>query len=181
VLKRFACCLMMTAVLPLCQAQPTSDDSSPRSLSELVSVLRDYRQALAERNTTYLAKHTLFPMSYAEADLDMEAKALARRIGTVAELLRIRENLIWPEAVAPATVDALVSLKQGTEKCSDAAHPDIPDWQKGAPAFDRRGDVATITYLASPCEAATHRVTLRFDYLYCTWWLRERAIRLGTH
>jgi len=178
---RSICCLLLASLIwPPAHAQPTRDDSSPISLQALVEVLRDYRNALAVADSTYLAAHTEFPMPYAEADLDMEAKSVRRRIGTVEDLLRIRETLTWPQTLVPATPNALVALKVGAEKCSDPVHPDVPDWGRGEPAFDRHGDVATIRYLAQPCEATTHRVTLTFSYRDSTWRLRSRDIRFGT-
>lgn len=148
-------------------------------LVELATLIRDYRRALEDSDTAYLSKHTTFPMSIAEADLDMEAKPVARRLESVADLLRAREVLMWPQALEPDNPEALASLKRGAEKCSDPVHPDVPDWKKGNQAFRVSGDSATLTYLAAPCEATTHRVVLRFRRDAGVWRLHERTLQLG--
>jgi hypothetical protein len=171
--------------LPLCAAQPSPStphvDRPSADLTELVSVLRNYRRALADRDSAYLTAHTALPLRYTDADLDMEAKPVSRRIASIANLLRVRDNLSWPPALVPDTSAGLDTLKRGAEKCSDPTHSDIPDWGKGEPAFEQHGDIVTLTYLAAPCEATTHLVTLTFESFGNTWRLSERAIRLGTH
>lgn len=172
------CCWLLGATGLRADAQPLSDDSSPISLRAFIQTLHDYREALARGDRAYLALHTDFPLPYVEADLDMEARPIPHRLANVEDVLRVRETLSWPQALVPATVGALVALKSGAEKCSDPDHPDVPDWSAGKAAFVRRSDLATLSYLEAPCEAATHVVTLTFVQRDTTWRLRRRDIRI---
>jgi hypothetical protein len=153
--------------------------TDPATLTQLSTFLRDYHHALATGNRAFLAEHTVFPLPFAEAVYDMEAKARPGKLGSVAQLLKARQRLRWPESLVPKGPEDLPQLRRGAEKCSDKA-PDVPDFGQGAPAIEIRGDQATLTYLASPCESETHMVTLHFAKTGQTWRLRERSVRVGT-
>ena len=180
--KTLLFCIAGLAVLsPLLFAQSTETKVLARKseLDDLVSLLHDYRKALAERDAAYLSAHTAFPMSFSEADFDMEAKAGTRVLTSIDDLLRVAKLVSWPQVLVPDTTERLASLKRGAEKCGDPGHPDIPNWRDGAPAFAEQGDTATLTYLDKPCEAATHMVILEFQRDNAIWKLRRRAIRMG--
>ncbi|MFO0575884.1 MAG: hypothetical protein U1A78_17945 [Polyangia bacterium] len=148
-------------------------------LAQLAGFLRDYRGALVAKDARFLTEHTAFPLPFAESVYDMEAKARRGTLASVEELLKARDVVLWPEALAAGDGAQLVKLQRGVQKCGDPKAPEVPDWRQGGPAIELRGGEATLTYLASPCESETHRVTLHFARAEKTWRLRERSVRMG--
>lgn len=162
--------------------------ADPATLAQLASFLRDYHRAVATDDRAFLTEHTTFPLPFAEAVYDMEAKARHGKIGSVDELLKVKEQLLWPEVLLPKEAADFARLKRGAQKCKDKS-PEVPDWSQGEPAFELRADEATLTYLSNPCESETHVATLHFARTGQvsaqgsgqTWRLRERTVRMGTH
>lgn len=155
----------------------TSDN---KLLTQASAFLREYHHALTVGDQQYLSDHTTFPLPFAEGVLDMEAKVHARTLKSMDEFLKVRRTVRWPTALVPKNPEHLSGLKTGREKCGDAKKPDVPAWQKGEPAFVLKGDEASLTYIAAPCESETHMVTLRFKLDGNTWRLKERAVRMGS-
>src|SRR5437868_2477904 len=60
---------------PAGKAASPAMNSDPAVLTQLSSFLRDYHHALATGNRQFLAAHTVFPLPFAEAEYQMEAKA----------------------------------------------------------------------------------------------------------
>ena len=154
----------------------TQDQSA---LEQFVSFLRAYHQALGAGDRTFLGAHTQFPLPFASATYDMEAKAQRRVLGAVDGLLTHKESLQWPAVLLPKTAAELSQIRRGQQKCGDAESPDVPDFQKGEPAFSVSGCEVSFTYLASACESETHLVTLRFVRDARGWLLVERSVRMG--
>lgn len=155
--------------------------ADPTVLVQLAAFLREYHHALQSGDKQFLTAHTTFPMPYAEGVLDMEAKAKAQTLQSIADLLKVRKTLRWPQELVPKGPEHLAGLKCGQEKCSDPKKPEVPDWSKGEPALVVNGDEASLTYISNPCESATHMVILHFKRTDKTWRLKERAIRIGAH
>lgn len=155
-------------------------DNDPTLAAQFTTFLGEYSRALAVGNRQFLTDHTHFPLPFAEANYDMEAKAHSGKLSSVAALLKARQRLRWPAVLVPKTPEDLGRLRRGGEKCSDAKAPEVPDWQQGEPAIELHGDHATLTYIAEPCESETHMVTLSFVRTEKTWRLQERTVRLGS-
>jgi hypothetical protein len=169
-----------TPAKPAEKAAPKAMTQDPTALASLASFLRDYDHALAAGNRQFLTAHTVFPLPFAQGSYDMEAKAKEGKLASVAELLKARQTLRWPQALVPKNADDLTHLQRGVQKCDDKKSPDVPDFTQGGPAIELHGDEATLTYLNEPCESETHVVTLTFVRSGQTWRLRERAVRMGT-
>lgn len=164
---------------PTVPAAPAAAPAAADAQGELAAFLREYDRALAAGDRRYLAAHTAFPLPFAEAEYNMEAKATKRQLTSVDALLKARQRLRWPKALVPESGQALSGLRVGAEKCEDKAHGDVPDPQKGAPAVKLDGDAATLSYLAEPCSSDSHIVTLRFERKDKVWRLKGRAVRMG--
>lgn len=145
-----------------------------------VAFLREYHRAIAAGDRTVLAAHTQFPLSFGKATYDLEAKTQKEVVNSVERLLKEKDTLLWPTQLLPKTAADLLTVKRGQQKCSDAEAPEVPDFQKGEPAFSLRGNEVTFVYLANPCESETHMVTLRFVHSPKGWHLTERTARLGS-
>jgi hypothetical protein len=164
---------------PAAPAPPAAAPAAADVQGELAAFLKEYDRALAAGDRRYLAAHTAFPLPFAEAEYNMEAKATKRQLPSVDALLKARQRLRWPRALVPESGQALAGLRVGAEKCEDKAHGDVPDPAKGAPAVTLEGDAATLSYLAEPCSADSHIVTLRFERKDKVWRLKSRAVRMG--
>lgn len=169
--------------------------------ASITTFLRDYHRALVTGNKRFLAEHTAFPLPYAELVYDMESKVQPKTLPTVGALLKVRQQLRWPDVLVPASYAQadLDRLHQGKQKCGDAKAPEIPDFSQGPAALDLRGLLVlqdpskvgevgpnhppkvTLTYLAEPCSAEVHQVTLTFVLFTSEhkWRLTERAVRRG--
>ena len=154
--------------------------ADPSVMTSLAVFLREYHRALSVGDAAYLEAHTTLPLSFSQAELDMEAKVFTKKLRTIADLLKVRRLLRWPQNLVPRGPEDLAQLKRGRQKCDDPKHPSIPNWKQGEPAVEIAGDVASLSYLAMACAAETHVVILRFVREANTWRLRERAIHLGT-
>lgn len=152
----------------------------PASLEQFVSFLREYHQAIQSDHRDFLSAHTKFPLPFASATYEMEAKAKRHVLGAVDGLLKEKETLLWPAVLLPKTAAELAQLRCGEQKCGDPQAPEVPDFSKGALAFAVSGCEVSLTYLASACESETHMVTLRFARGDKGWQLQERAVRMGT-
>ena len=141
--------------------------------------LRDYHQALLSGNTRFLTDHTNFPLPIAEIEYDMEVKVRHSKLASVTKLLRARERVRWPAEVVPKGPEELGRLRRGTQKCDDPKAPDKPNFAQGEPAIVLHDDSAMLTYLAEPCAAETHLVTLVFTHAGKSWRLRERTVKKG--
>jgi hypothetical protein len=161
------------------KAAGSAMSTDPSVLTHLLSFLREYNHALAAGNRSFLAEHTVFPLPFAEGVYDMEAKAKERKLATIGDLMKVRQQLRWPQVLVPKTPEDLGRLKRGVQKCDDKKAPDVPDFSKGELAYAVKGDEATLTYLAEPCESETHVVTLTFVRSGASFKLRERAVRMG--
>jgi hypothetical protein len=159
--------------------RPSVMTSDNQLLTQASAFLREYHRALTTGDQQYLSAHTSFPLAFSEGVLDMEAKVETRTLKSLDEFLKVRRVVRWPTALVPKGPEHLSGLKTGREKCGDAKKPDVPSLQKGEPAFVLKGDEASLTYIAAPCESETHMVTLRFKREGDTWRLRERAVRMG--
>jgi len=159
--------------------RPSVMTSDTQLLTQASAFLREYHHALTTGDQQYLSTHTSFPLSFSEGVLDMEAKVQTRTLQSMDEFLKVRRVVRWPTALVPKGPEHLSGLKTGREKCGDKNKPDIPNWRQVEPAFALKGDEASLTYIASPCESETHMVTLRFKREGDTWRLRERAVRMG--
>lgn len=164
---------------PASSDRPSAMDSDNKLLTQASAFLREYHHALTTGDQQYLRDHTSFPLPFAEGVLDMEAKVHSRTLTSLDDLLKVRRVVRWPTALVPKNPEHLRGLKTGREKCGDNKKPDIPNWRQGEPAFVLKGDEASLTYIASPCESETHMVTLKFKLDGTTWRLRERAVRMG--
>lgn len=160
-------------------ASATAQAAAPDAQGELAAFLKEYDRALAAGDRRYLAGHTAFPLPFAEAEYNMEAKAAKRQLTSVDALLKARQRLRWPAVLIPPNGQALAALHVGAEKCEDKAHGDVPDYGKGGPAVKLDGDAATLSYLAEPCSADSHIVTLSFERKDKVWRLKGRAVRMG--
>ena len=155
-------------------------NADPAALAQLASFLRDYHHAVTADDRAFLTEHTVLPLPYAEGVYDMEAKARQSKVSSAEELLKHKEELLWPEVLLPKEAADFSHLKRGAQKCKDPKSPDVPDWTQGEHAFDVHGDEASLTYLSNPCESETHMVTLHFARSGQVWRLRERTVRMGT-
>lgn len=152
----------------------------PAQLEQLVSFLRAYHQAIAASDRGFLSAHTRFPLPFQMATYDMEAKAKRRVLPSVDGLLKDKETLLWPAVLLPKSAAALSQVRRGQQKCSDPQSPEVPDFEKGEPAFSLGGCEVSFTYLSNACESETHLVTLRFAKGDKGWQLVERSVRMGT-
>jgi hypothetical protein len=159
---------------PPSSAKPAGDAAGQASLT---AFLRDYHQALATGNRSFLAAHTHLPLPVSELHYDMEAQIKPGQLASIGELLKGRQRLRWPATLVPKSAEELSRLRRGTEQCLDPKHPSLPDFSQGEPAVELHGDTATLTYLAEPCSAETHLVTLHFARSGSSWQLRERSAR----
>lgn len=160
-------------------AKAMTQDAAPHS--QLAKFLRDYHHALHAGDHKFLSEHTVFPLPFAKAVYDMEAKPHDGKLRSVAELVKAKETLLWPKELVPAKEEDLAALQRGVEKCRDPKGADVPDFGQGGPAIAVSDDEATLTYLAEPCAAETHVVTLTFARKDKTWRLRSRTISMGPH
>ncbi len=144
-----------------------------------VTFLQGYHKALQESDAHFLTEHTSFPLPIAEIEYDMEVKSRHSKLPAVAKLVHARERLLWPAELVPKAAEELGKLRRGIEKCDDAKSPDKPNFALGDPAITLHDTSATLTYLAEPCAAETHMVTLTFVRAGKTWRLRERTVHKG--
>ncbi|MFO0580104.1 MAG: hypothetical protein U1A78_39525 [Polyangia bacterium] len=150
------------------------------TLDSLAAFLRDYHRALTAGDAAYLGEHTVFPLRIAELVYDMEIKIRRSKPASAASLLRMKQRVLWPAELVPDGPQALARLRRGTVDCADASSPDKPDFSRGEPAIELRGDTATLTYLVIGCDAEAHVAILSFVRSEKTWRLRERAVRRGS-
>ena len=160
------------------KATPAAAD--PATQASLVAFLRDYHHALVSGNAPFLTEHTVFPLPIAEIEYDMEVKTRHTKLANVAALVHAKQRMRWPTELVPKEGQDLGRLRRGTQNCGDSKSPDKPNFSHGEPAIQLHGDEATLTYLAEPCGAETHLVTLSFTRTGQTWRLHERAVRKGT-
>lgn len=164
------------ATLP---AETAALSADPETLASLATFLRDYHRALAAGDVAYLGGHTTFPLRIAELVYDMEIKIRRSKLTSAASLTRMKQRVLWPEALVPDGPQALARLRRGTVDCADPSSPDKPDFSKGEPAIELKGDTATLTYMVIGCDAEAHVAILSFVRSGPTWRLRERAVRRG--
>jgi hypothetical protein len=153
--------------------------ADPATLASLATFLRDYHRALSSGDTAYLGEHTVFPLKVAEVVYDMEVKIRRSKLSSAASLARMKQRVLWPAELVPDGPQALARLRRGTVNCADPNSPDKPDFTKGEPAIELRGDEATLTYMAIACDAEAHVAILSFVRSDKTWRLRERSVRRG--
>lgn len=163
----------MTAVRSA-DAPPATADSE---IEGLVAFLRNYDRALADGDGAFLGRHTIFPLALAGVEYDMEAKVRRTNVLSVANLLKNRNALRWPENLVPKDARDLRNSHRGVEKCADADHPDVPDFNRGSAALHLEKEKATLTYLAEPCAAEAHFVVLEFTRRDREWMLSGRTVR----
>ena len=170
----------VTRSVPSNQEKGRAMAMDAKEKGDFAAFLRAYHQAVKNADTTFLTAHTLLPLPFAQGTYQLEAKAQKLKFGTVGELLKAKEVLLWPENLLPKTAADLAQMKSGKQKCGDAASPEIPDWMQVEPAFQVQATAATLTYLSNPCESETHRVTLHFMKGESGWKLTERSVKMGT-
>lgn len=149
------------------------------TLAQLSAFLREYHAALRDGNRRFLERHTRFPLPFAQAVYDMEAKTQPGSLASMDELIGARTKLLWPDAVLPQSAAEIPRLRRGAQKCSDPKSPEVPDWSQGEPAYVVSESEVQLTYLAQPCESETHMVTLVFAREGASWLLRQRSVRMG--
>lgn len=165
---------------PAGKVATTAMNDDQAASAQLSAFLKDYHHALEAGDRKFLGEHTVFPLPFAEGVYDMEAKVKSSKLASVAALLKVRQKLQWPQELVPKSAEDLSKLRRGAEKCSDPKSPDVPDYSQGDPAIEVKGDHASLTYLASPCESETHVVILSFVRSGASWRLAGRAARVGT-
>lgn len=153
--------------------------ADPEAQAGLAAFLRDYHRALSAGDTAYLGEHTVFPFKLAELVYDMEVKVRRHKLASAASLVRSKQRLLWPAELVPNGPQALAGLRRGTVDCADPNSASKPDFRKGEPAIELRGDQATLTYMVVACDAEAHVAILSFVRSDKTWRLRERTVRRG--
>lgn len=153
--------------------------ADPEVLAGLAAFLRDYHRALSKGDAAYLGEHTVFPFKLAELVYDMEVKIRRHKLASAASLLRSKQRLLWPAELVPDGAQALAGLRRGTVDCADPNASSKPDYHKGEPAIELRGDEAILTYMVSACDSEAHVAILSFVRSDKTWRLRERTVRRG--
>lgn len=153
--------------------------ADPATQAAFATFLRDYHRALSSGDAAYLGEHTVFPFKLAELVYDMEVKIRRNKLASAASLVRMKQRVLWPAELVPDGPQALARLRRGTVDCADPNSPDKPDFKKGDPAIELRGDEATLTYMVVACDSEAHVAILSFVRSDKTWRLRERAVRRG--
>ena len=105
-----------------------------------------------------------------------------KTLPTVGALLKVRQQLRWPDVLVPASYAQadLDRLHLGKQKCDDAKLV-LQDPSKVGEVGPNHPPKVTLTYLAEPCSAEVHQVTLTFVLFTSEhkWRLTERAVRRG--
>lgn len=159
----------------------TVADTDAAALASLAVFLRDYRLALSTGDRRYLAGHTVLPLAVEELVYDMEVKVRRRLLATAADVLRAKDELIWPAEFAADSPQALLTWRRGDVDCLDPASPDRPDYRRGEAAIAFEDDEAQLTYLVAACDSQAHSARLSFVRSGDTWRLRERTVVVGGH
>jgi hypothetical protein len=147
--------------------------------ASLAAFLRDYHRALSVGDAAYLSEHTVFPFKLAELVYDMEVKIRRHKLASAASLVRMKKRLLWPAELVPDGPQALAQLRRGTVDCADPNSSSKPDFRKGEPAIEVRGDEASLTFMVIACDSEAHVAILSFVRSDKTWRLRERTVRRG--
>jgi len=153
--------------------------ADPEAQAGFAAFLRDYHRALSAGDAAYLGEHTVFPFKLAELVYDMEVKVRRHKLASAASLVRMKQRLLWPAELVPNEPQALAGLRRGTVDCADPNSSSKPDFRKGEPAIELRGDEATLTYMVVACDSEAHVAILSFVRSDKTWRLRERTVRRG--
>lgn len=153
--------------------------ADPEVQAGLAAFLRDYHRALSKGDAAYLGEHTVFPLKLAELVYDMEVKVRRHKLASAASLVRSKQRVLWPTELVPDGPQSLAGLRRGTVDCADPSASSKPDFRKGEPAIELRGDEASLTYMVSACDSEAHVAILSFVRSDKTWRLRERMVRRG--
>lgn len=153
--------------------------SDPALQTLLTNFLQQYHRAVETSDPSFLTAHTTFPLPFESVAYDKEAKSHSGQIASVEALLAAIETLRWPDAVVPKDPSDLIKLRRGIQKCNDPKAPELPDFSQGDAAIEQHGEDVALTYLAQPCEAETHLVTLHFARSGTSWRLVKRTVKMG--